>query len=229
MAPVKKFVSYATEYDLYEGNRDWNSLPARAQNDILMVELLAGDTEEQPESLVMRHRLIKAQAQGLRSVIVASALALERAKRIPAADAWDAKEMSHIIDFLAGTPLGQRFQEAADGVVESVTPVPTETLTELASSDSLDDMLFMELEEAQDFLREMLENCENSARPSFSDFKRRLSAGEIGFVVDKGMAVTAARSGFSTGGWGILFIGLFNLSFLMVIPAIFIWGLWSAL
>jgi hypothetical protein len=225
--PVRKFISYATEYDLYKGTKDWNDLLVQSQNDILIAELLAGDTEEQPESLIMRHGLMKAQAQGLRSVIVASALALERAKRIPAADAWDAKEMAHIIDFLTGTPLGQRLKEAADGVVENVTPLPTETLAELASPDSLDELLFMELEEAQDFLREMLGGCENSASPSYSDFKRRLSAGEIGFVVDKGMAVYVGGS--IGNGWSVLFSWLFNLSLLMIIPAIFIWGFWAAL
>lgn len=64
---------------------------------------------------------------------------------------------------------------------------------------------------------------------SYDDFKTKVATGEIAFFVDKGMAVMAARSGFSAGGLEP-FIGLvFTLSLLMVIPAIFIWGLWAAL
>ena len=67
---------------------------------------------------------------------------------------------------------------------------------------------------------------ENNSYISYEDFKSKLASGDIYLIVDKGMAITAARSGFNAGAWGLIYTGLFTLCLLMIIPAIFIWGFW---
>lgn len=231
MSTVTQFVSYATKYDLYTGDKGWNELTITEQNEILRAELLAQPEDISPDDLVMKHNLIKAQAQGLRGIVVASALALERAQRIPDATAWDEAEMALIIEFLKGTAFAKRFGEVAANTQKNVTPLPEEVLESLSATESLDDMLDMGLSESQAYLRELLmdEEEESGSSLSYEDFKSRLAAGNIYLIVDKGMAVTAARSGFNAGAWGLICIGLFTLSLLMIIPAIFIWGFWAAI
>ena len=103
------FVSYATEYDMYKGSKNWSALTTKQQDDIIKAELVS---DSDPEALIMRYNLIKKQAQGLRGLFIYISMALEKAGRIEDITEWNDHQRDQIIQFLKGTGLGRRLEEA---------------------------------------------------------------------------------------------------------------------
>jgi len=160
------FVSYATEYDMYKGHKDWSELTTQQQDDIIRAELGA-DTD--PEALIMRYDLIKTQAQGLRGLFIYISIALEKAGRIKDTTEWSENQRNQIIQFLRGTALGKRIEETfnpPEGTDRQ--PVDGEDL-ELCAGTEYDYLLDLPLREVKSDLFEDLELCPVTIPPDHLD------------------------------------------------------------
>ncbi len=102
-------VSYANEYDLYEGEGDIGSLPAELQDDLIKLTL---GTDGNSRGFVMKHNIKKSQAEGLWSLVVMLGFALENKGAINNFESRTYEDIQLIIEQLAEFALWQRLEEA---------------------------------------------------------------------------------------------------------------------
>jgi len=103
------FISYANEYDLYQGEVDIGSLPVELQDDLIKLTL---DADGNFRDFVMKHNIKKSQAEGLWSLIVMLGTALERKGAINNFESRTYEDIQLIIEKLAEFALWQRLEEA---------------------------------------------------------------------------------------------------------------------
>ena len=103
------FISYANEYDLYDGEVDIGDLPVEQQNELIK---LTFSTEGDSRAFVMKNNINKSQAEGLWSLVVLLGTALERKGAIKDFDNRSSDDIQIIIEQLAEFALWQRLEEA---------------------------------------------------------------------------------------------------------------------
>lgn len=155
---TREFVSYASEYDLYVGTRDWNQISCEEQDEI--IEAMTSPNGD-PMPLVMSSGLKRRQEEGLRAITVFTSMMLEKSETIRATD-WGSTHRLWLRSVLAQTPVGARLWEAweRDENEESRTPLSAEMLERLAQHGMLESPLGelpqMDWHEAEALLRESI-------------------------------------------------------------------------
>lgn len=74
---MTEFISWATKFDSYKGELNWQDLPLADRVAIARYELDGSPEELNIEDYVMATKLRRLQFEGLRTVIIRTALALE--------------------------------------------------------------------------------------------------------------------------------------------------------
>ncbi len=103
------FISYANEYDLYQGTVDIRNLQAELQDAFIKLTLEAGGDFR---AFVMKHDIKKIQAEGLWSLVILLGVELEREGAINNFESRTYDDVQLIIEQLAEFALWQRLEEA---------------------------------------------------------------------------------------------------------------------
>lgn len=105
---VKTFISYATEYDMYDGHRNWSELTFDEQDEVIKAEILIGSESDE---IIMRIGLKKRQAMGLRSIVIYNFMIAEKESGKDFTQLNDEQRKQSIL-LLRGTAIGSRLAEA---------------------------------------------------------------------------------------------------------------------
>lgn len=156
---VTTFISYATKYDLYVGQKDWNQLAPEQQDRIILNEI--SQTESDPCDYIMECDLKKMQASGLRAVLVHSSMLLEKYRQIKDSLLWDDQQRQKVISFLQGTLVGRRLAEAVhphgSNEKTGINGKELEALAQVGTTPSiLDVTLDMQFADAKSYIFEKL-------------------------------------------------------------------------
>jgi hypothetical protein len=106
------FVSHANVYDVYEGTRSVGELAYGEQNELIRAVF---DKDADFRKLVVRNDVIKAQAEGLWTLVVLLGMGLEDMRVIKSFDQRTQQDIKRIISLLSGTQLGMRVASAFSG------------------------------------------------------------------------------------------------------------------
>ena len=163
----RMFISYTTPYDHYVGTLDWNNLTTEQQDQILVYET-SGEPHELNE-FIMSTGLKKKQAGGIRSILVGSAMILEKNRMIADATRWDKHQLQLVLILLDGTLLAKRIAEALSQQDTQIrTPIDGEILASLAQTNMspsvLDATLDMNFADAKTFLLDHLQKMQEANR-----------------------------------------------------------------
>ena len=104
---MKTFISYATEYDLYDGYKNWSDLTSDEQDEIIRAEI---SVDSDSEIIIMRLGLKKKQARGLRSILIYNFMIEEKETHVDFLSLND-EQRQLSIRLLRGTAIGARLAE----------------------------------------------------------------------------------------------------------------------
>ncbi len=154
----KIFVSYATEYDMYTGYKNWNELTLGQR--LAIAEYEFGFKEDGYEEYIIGTGLKKLQAQGIRALYVASLMLNERMGLIKN-DAKTSNERQIILSVFANTKFFKEINELLQGRGEKLTDYDGVELERLAQSGTrpsvLDEIFDISNIEAKEFINKQLE------------------------------------------------------------------------
>lgn len=135
MTEGKQYISWATKFDLYKGELNWQNLSLRERTIIARFELEGMPEDLDIHEFVMGTNLRRIQFDGLRTVILRVALALE--ERLGVRFATDASaKYSSILPYLEGTAFGQELISLLNGTAGEHTSYRMGELEFLAQSGS---------------------------------------------------------------------------------------------
>jgi hypothetical protein len=153
------FISYATKYDSYVGSKNWNELTRHERKTIIEHEFQYKEMDF--VDFVMASGLKKLQAQGIRSLFVASLMLNERIGSITP-NVRSPKDTQHLLGIYVGTKF---FKEAAGLLLNKAKDVTyynaieLERLAQTNRTESiLTDALDMGIKEAREFIISLLES-----------------------------------------------------------------------
>lgn len=155
--PAKMFVSYATEFDLYEGTKNWNELTLEQRNTIATSEF--ADSNVDIQKFVMETGLKKRQYAGIRALHVSSQMLNERLGFIKQ-DIKGEKDRFYVLAVFANTRF---FKEINDLLTDKATlstdynGIELERLAQIGTEECLlDEMFDMSNSEAGHFIKSQL-------------------------------------------------------------------------
>jgi hypothetical protein len=199
MASATTFVSYTNAYDHYVGKVSLGDLPAEQQDDFIRVVF---DNTKDFRQLAVSHNVLKAQVEGLWTVIVLVASALEGSGQIRDMSNRTAEDNDKIIAALAGTNLWLRLEEAFPPFVvlpsrtkynwQELEGISMETLAGVAGGSML---------EVKDALYKLLKSRPMPYKPDvdwrmpYHAFKKMYDEGKLMLFVDRGLAPVAGAAG----------------------------------
>ncbi|MEY9142123.1 hypothetical protein [Bradyrhizobium elkanii] len=131
----KQYISQATRFDIYTGERNWHDLPLFERETIARHELEGMPADLDIQEFVMGTNLRRIQFDGLRTVIVSAALALEGKLGVDFASD-DGARYSLILPYLESTALGQELVSLLNGTAGDHTNYRMAELEFLAQSGS---------------------------------------------------------------------------------------------
>lgn len=193
------FISYATEYDLYKGEESIDTLSPEQQDELIRAVF---DPSQDFRSLVVSHKLIKAQVEGLWTVVVLIGSALEGSGEIRDFTERTNADIERIIEALSGTSLWLRLEEAFPpfDVLPSRTPYDWKEL-EAISMESLAGVAGESLYTVKGTLFKLLKSRPIIFKPNIDDrmpyhaFKHLYNEGKLALFVDRGLASVAGAAG----------------------------------
>lgn len=193
------FISYATEYDLYKGEESINTLSPEKQDELIRAVF---DPSQDFRSLVVSHKLIKAQVEGLWTVVVLIGSALEGSGEIRDFTERTNADIERVIEALSGTSLWLRLEEAFPpfDVLPSRTPYEWKEL-EAISMESLAGVAGESLYTVKGALFKLLKSRPIIFKPNIDDrmpyhaFKHLYNDGKLALFVDRGLASVAGAAG----------------------------------
>ncbi|SDM26768.1 hypothetical protein SAMN05216360_101381 [Methylobacterium phyllostachyos] len=164
---TREFVSYATDYEMYVGRKDWTDLSIADQDRIINCMTSA---EGNIEALVMSLDWKRRQEMGFGWLFVACSSMLERGGNIEAAD-WGDAHRHNLWTLLSDTPVGHRLSEAwYPEEYKDRTPLDPKVLEWLAldsrREDPLADLLHMDWSAAETLLERVLGRVERPPAPT---------------------------------------------------------------
>ncbi len=163
------FISYATEYDHYTGSKNWNEITLKQRKAIVEFEFCGSDIDY--ESVVIESGLKKLQAQGLRSVCVASLMLNERMQLIKP-DVKGEKDTLHLLSVFENTKLFKEVNALLKDTASEQTDYTGEELEKLAQTNLrpslLDDALDMNNVDARKFIQGQLESLRNETEDRYN-------------------------------------------------------------
>jgi len=112
----KEFVTYANEWDLYNGEISWDDITITQQNRI--INAMTSDYENSSESIsdiIMEIGVRKKPTEGLSALLLAISFLFEHARLIQNATEWNDAQKAIIEKFLNGTMLGRRLEKLFSG------------------------------------------------------------------------------------------------------------------
>lgn len=168
---MNAFISYTTAYDNYTGSKNWNQINLQQRKAIVEFEFCGSDIDY--EKLIIESGLKKLQAQGLRSLCVASLMLNERLGLINP-DAKGKNDTHHLLSVFLNTKLYKEVNSLLKNLASEKTDYTGEELEKLAQTNTrpslLDDALDMSNFDAREFIRGQLEKLcnkfENNHRSS---------------------------------------------------------------
>jgi hypothetical protein len=135
MTGVKQYISWATKFDLYKGELNWQNLPLRERTVIARFELEGTPEDLDIYEFVMGTNLRRIQFDGLRTVIVRAALALEERLSVRFGTD-DSAKYSLVLPYLEGTAFGQELVSLLNGTAGEHTSYRMGELEFLAQNGS---------------------------------------------------------------------------------------------
>lgn len=196
---MNTFISYATEYDSYKGEKSVGSLSQEQQDELIRTVF---DPSQDFRTLVVSHNLIKAQVEGLWAVVVLVGSALEGARLIGDFTQRTSVDIEKIIEALSGTLLWLRLEEAFPpfDVLPSRTTYDWKEL-EAVSMESLAGVAGESLITIKGALfkflksRPLILKPNIDARMPYHAFKHLYNEGKLALFVDRGLASVAGVAG----------------------------------
>lgn len=135
MSEGKTYISWATEFDTYKGTLNWQNLSLSERETIARYELEGMPEALDIEEFVMGTNLRRIQFDGLRTIIVRTALALEDKLGVRFGIDGGAR-YSLILPYLEGTAVGQELVSLLNGTAGEDTNYRMGELEFLAQSGS---------------------------------------------------------------------------------------------
>ena len=155
--PLNEFISYATEYDSYRGEKKWSEIPLECRRAIAEYEFLNKECDF--EEIVMASSLRKSQAAGVRSLIVSVRMLYEETNFIGRGDLSE-DDGKKILAFFKGTNFHLEISKLLDGTASEITNYDGVELEQLAQiggkASPLDSALDMAPSVAKEFIRSFL-------------------------------------------------------------------------
>jgi hypothetical protein len=133
MTEGKRYVSWTTKFDVYRGELNWQDLSLAERATIARYELESSPEDLDIHEFVMRTNLRRIQFDGLRTIIVRTALALEGQLRIQLDPNGN---YAFILPYLDGTALGQELVSLLNNTAGEQTNYRMGELEFLAQSGS---------------------------------------------------------------------------------------------
>lgn len=155
----KKFITYASDWDLYEGEISWDDLAIGQQNRIIKEHTSNFETSEDLSSIVMELGVKKRPIVGLGNVLLAISFLFERARLIDDATKWSPGQKAVVTTFLKGSMLGRRLEKLfADEEIDDPTDcsVYEAELERVAGETQYLSMVDFKHDEFQAFARHVL-------------------------------------------------------------------------
>ena len=224
------FVSYASQYDLYEGEKGIDALSSEEQDELIRFIM---EPDKDFRELVVRKGVKKPQAEGLWSLVVFVGLALEDAKRITKFDERTDKDIQEIIAFFSGTTLWLRLEEAYSPF--DCAPKRTGyswSELEKIRIDALTAATGEPLYKIKSKICEYLSSAPSQLQSEVIDrmpyhaFKLAYDEGKLILFVDKGLSVAVGRSDLIKNPLPTIFSIVFSGALLAFIPVGIFVGLW---
>lgn len=151
------FVSYATKFDLYEGNKNWDELTLTQRQTIAKNEFANDELDIQ--KFVMETGLKKRQYAGIRSLHVASQMLNERIGLIKQ-DIKGEKDTFYVLAMFANTKFFKEINSLLTNNANATTDydgIELERLAQIGTEESvLDEILDMSNSEARQFIKAQL-------------------------------------------------------------------------
>lgn len=228
-----ELVSYASEYDLFDGWVSIGELPDKEQDELIRTVF---STDGDYRDLVMRKGIKKAQVEGLWALIVFVGLELERAQVITDFESRTDGDIQEIISFFSGSRLWLRLEEAFppfDCLEEKteydwseLESVRIEYLTEVSGEP-----LYKIKSKLMDFLSSSGLSLQSNVieRMPYHAFESLYKEGKVAVFVDRGLAPLAKLSGCVDDPMTSFLPWVFILGLVSVIPVWFFLGFWVAL
>lgn len=107
----KEFISYASDWELYEGNISWDNLNISQQNRIIKAVTTNYEGGESEQSIAMEIGVRKKPIEGLRHLLLTISFLFENARIIDDATEWSDSQKAVVVSFLQGTMLGCRLEK----------------------------------------------------------------------------------------------------------------------
>lgn len=224
------FISYASEYDLYRGEKDIDALVSEEQDELIRFIL---EPDKDFRELVVRKDVKKSQAEGLWSLVVFVGLALEGTNRISDFDGRTEKDIQEIIAFFSGTKLWLRLEEAYPpfdflskrtnyswGELEKIR---MEALTEATGEP-----LYKIKSKICEFLSSAPSQLQSEVidRMPYHAFKQTYDEGKLILFTDKGLSTIVGRSRLIKSPVPTVLALVFSGTLLAFIPIGIFVGLW---
>lgn len=224
------FISYASEYDLYRGEKGIDALASEEQDELIRFIL---EPDKDFRELVVRKKVKKSQAEGLWSLVVFVGLALEGANRISNFDGRTEKDIQEVIAFFSGTQLWLRLEEAyplfdfvskrTDYSWSELEKITMEALTEATGEP-----LYKIKSKICEFLSSASSQLQSEVidRMPYHTFKQTYDEGKLILFVDKGLSTVVGRSGLIKSSIPTVFALVFFGALLAFIPIGIFVGIW---
>lgn len=230
---MSTFISYATAYQMYEGEKSFSELAPGEQDELIR---LAFEPGSDFRDVVVEKRVKKSQAEGLWRLIVFVGHALEDARQIKSFANRNEQDVEAIVAFLSGTRLWLRLEEAFPPFawLTSRTDYSWEELERIAigtlSTD--EDAPLYEVKNAIcKYLARSPTQLQSEVidRMPYHAFKRTYDEGKLRLFVDKGLCLAVGETGLSKSNLPLLTSTLFTACVLGFIPIGIYFGIWFGL
>ena len=193
------YVSYASEYDLYEGSISVAELTVGVQDELIRAVL---GTSHDFREIAVTHDVIKAQTEGLWTIVVLLGMALERDRKISNFEERTEDEVALLVASISGTKLWLRLEEAyppfnfreerTEYDWSELEPLQMEELSEVAGESLLEvkHALFKKLKS-----RPLIFKPNRDDRMPYHAFRPLYDQGKVILFVDRSLAPVAGASG----------------------------------
>jgi hypothetical protein len=239
VATGKQYISWATEFDTYRGQLNWQDLPLAERTAIALYELDGTPTDLDIQAYVMGTNLRRIQYDGLRTVITRVAIALEAAHEV-VFGTDEAVKYSAILPYMRHTALGQELISLYEGAALEQTSYRMGELEFLAQSGSkaspLDGLLslpadlqlqgILDLLKPKDAFRPPAQDADPNNLP-FSDVMPLLDLRKVNMYASYTGALQAASLGLvNIGALPTLSSIVFMVAPVAGLIGAFVWGWW---
>lgn len=148
----------ATEYDTYEGKKNWNELSLDQRKRIIACEF--GQNKEDYDTLIMSSGLKKPQAAGIRALFVSAYMFYRKDGH--SAEDLSTSDLEQFLDFYSGTRFYAEMSGLLKGLGKETTSYDAKELEKLTlmgtNASPLDDAIDMPPIAAKQFVLSFLES-----------------------------------------------------------------------